>query len=1094
MKYVTEHASNSHKDSLQKKLVRGVQKAPHSRALPPSLLEWRSNRQRTNMALPLTLPDGSVSTVCVDSWSTCEEAAALAVTALGVDPEGWSVILDDAGVVTDNSGLDYVFDLVSELELCPAFPATKSQLLKVGVRHSSPVENDHHTTTITRPQVPPPEPPKLLSRKISGEHSRQSSPQLLQPSSRKSSRDTREYSPQPQRDSPRTSTPNRKTSHEALSRSSALNERYFDIEKVRSRSLDNLLSEPEPTPLSDLGLSQSRLNDRYHSVEQLAPIKPIIAATPNYMSKQEMEFEYPDVSSVSTSNRGGPRYIKSQYVGKKAPPGSHSSRAHIEKSEFVVRSSAMSDTSEAPSLASHVRRVRVPSQASDVDQFLDELFSPVLDGNLDELSDARSLAASIKGGGLNSVNNMQEFDKFLDDCLDIDSDLGLSNADIIVNIIKGGGHRDRSSSHGSTALDKEVETLTSNKGKDNTNGNVDDYISDLFKPIFINDSLKALTEKENLVDSIKGGGTTHQQNGASTSGYGYPAIQSPLVSPQPLMLPLIGGQEGFMPMYNMQGVGIPQNADIAAYQQNLQRAFLQSAMAQNIQIQQQLLAQNQALQQLLTQSSDVKVESSLQTTVRAQIHQDANNSSTTVTTSINKAVHKGNNRKISSPNTSSSIDYSRKVSTESNMSVVSRNGAAPPPPPPMPPPIDECDPSETRPFMDPYGRAKTVRIGKWRWPPPKGENSAENGEDFMHFKMRQHQRKVTPIKENNPPITNGHSTNNNGMQINSQSSEWEEMQFESVVQENEKLKKVTTRRSFEVGASRPAPGSIGKLKLSSEMRQRLEQVTSNHSVRSTSSKVERPSRSVNKLEDTRKMMLEQQLKGRWGDDDTSNVASGPPSPVTPTKVRAQQQKESKSPTQQSWASSNWKPGPPPPPIGPSSLPPAPAGPAPPPPIRPQQPPPPIEPPRESFMAQRQDRDTFGVHQNRTMQNNSKRNSFSANWEVQSSITQETQDDGVSWGKDALDVDKHDGRISRDSSWDIAESTVTSVEPIRKNPLMNDRWDMERKYDRREKHAQEPSERPTFRTHQFSKIAKEREKKHSVSTVNTERNDNSKLLI
>ena len=29
-----------------------------------------------------------------------------------------------------------------------------------------------------------------------------------------------------------------------------------------------------------------------------------------------------------------------------------------------LRSSALSDTSEAPSLASHVRRVRVPSQAS----------------------------------------------------------------------------------------------------------------------------------------------------------------------------------------------------------------------------------------------------------------------------------------------------------------------------------------------------------------------------------------------------------------------------------------------------------------------------------------------------------------------------------------------------------------------------------------------------------------------------------------------------------------------------------------------------------------------------------------------------------
>lgn len=43
--------------------------------------------------------------------------------------------------------------------------------------------------------------------------------------------------------------------------------------------------------------------------------------------------------------------------------------------------------------------MRVPSQASDVDQFLDDLFMPVLNSQLDELSDARSLAASIKGGG-----------------------------------------------------------------------------------------------------------------------------------------------------------------------------------------------------------------------------------------------------------------------------------------------------------------------------------------------------------------------------------------------------------------------------------------------------------------------------------------------------------------------------------------------------------------------------------------------------------------------------------------------------------------------------------------------------------------------
>lgn len=98
--------------------------------------------------------------------------------------------------------------------------------------------------------------------------------------------------------------------------------RYFDQEKTRSRSLDNLLGEPplpEPNPLVELGLSQtSKLNERYHSVEQLAPIKPVVMQHQNYMSKQEIDFEYPDIGSVSTSHRdrSTPRYIKSQYAGK----------------------------------------------------------------------------------------------------------------------------------------------------------------------------------------------------------------------------------------------------------------------------------------------------------------------------------------------------------------------------------------------------------------------------------------------------------------------------------------------------------------------------------------------------------------------------------------------------------------------------------------------------------------------------------------------------------------------------------------------------------------------------------------------------------
>ena len=59
-------------------------------------------------------------------------------------------------------------------------------------------------------------------------------------------------------------------------------------------------------------------------------------------------------------------------------------------------------------LASHVRRVRVPSQASDVDQFLDDLFMPVLYGAGDDLSDARSLAASLKGGSGNTANHDED--------------------------------------------------------------------------------------------------------------------------------------------------------------------------------------------------------------------------------------------------------------------------------------------------------------------------------------------------------------------------------------------------------------------------------------------------------------------------------------------------------------------------------------------------------------------------------------------------------------------------------------------------------------------------------------------------------------
>lgn len=210
-----------------------------------------------------------------------------------------------------------------------------------------------------------------------------------------------------------------------------------------------------------------------------------------------------------------------------------------------MKSSAMSDTSEAPSLASHVRRVRVPSQASDVDQFLDELFMPVLDGNLDELSDARSLAASIKG--LEDRRRKPEnLNEFLNDV--VKSDLELPSARELAGKIKGDGNMDIPNHN----------------------------------PAF-------------NYNSMAPGMMSPQMMIYPTSSSG----QSPNMNMGPGFMPI--------PIYNMQGLNLPQYQNSSPNSQNnnenIQRAFLQNAMAQNIQIQQQLLAQNQALHQLLVQRS-----------------------------------------------------------------------------------------------------------------------------------------------------------------------------------------------------------------------------------------------------------------------------------------------------------------------------------------------------------------------------------------------------------------------------------------------------------------------------------------------------------
>lgn len=457
----------------------------------------------------------------------------------------------------------------------------------------------------------------------------------------------------------------------------------------------------------------------------------------------------------------------------------------------------------------------------------------------------------------------------------------------------------------------------------------------MFQPIFVNDSLRRLTDKSELADSIKGGGTAHHSgttNGFVTS----PVLMSPK-SPNQILLMNSSTTESFPAMSS--------RAESPQYQQNMQRAFLQSAMVQNLQIQQQLLAQNQALQTLLSQQETTSPTHTTHTTHTTQM---VSASSAQVQKSPPK---KQNSKTRISSSPFSEMDRYRKGSAESN-----GTHNPPPIPPPMPPPIEFKDPSEARPFLDPYGRAKTVRIGKWRWPPPQDGNMNESDENFMHFKMRQNQRKQTPQSQDS------HSPNG------SATVDWEEFDVEPhtttvaiknsihhqsqrkfsqpEVNSSNQMGK-TSRRSFEIGADRPPPGSVGKLKLSSEMRQRLEQVTSGHSVRSSTS-TQSDKRAPAKLESARKMMLEQQLSGHLFGNDRSEGADLP-------SVRTHIQRMEMG-------------------TRPVNVPPAPSVPAPPPPIRPPtgippMPPPPIpiapiaqHPQEMPAFVKRQERDTFGAHQ------------------------------------------------------------------------------------------------------------------------------------
>lgn len=313
IKFVADNAPMSIRESLLRKLLRNSgSQLITSRLYPPTWLEWRANARNSDIALSLTLPDEATQTVAIDSWTTCEEAAALALSSMAVPPQGWTVVLDDSGLLSDSNGLDFVLDLISEKELCPAFPTVRSDLLRCGRKSSKiAVAQEPESPNPKRPNIPPPEPPMKRHSTTERVVTEQPIPQPVVEN--KPEFGNRNYEGV-----------QRKTSHDLLSRNSALNDRYFDSDKSRSKSMDDLLAgesvadsnaemisqaeqDEENEQLAELGLSESRLNDRYHSVERLAPL------------------------------RETPRYQK--YAGRRS--AGHSNK-YMERSDYATRSSAMS--------------------------------------------------------------------------------------------------------------------------------------------------------------------------------------------------------------------------------------------------------------------------------------------------------------------------------------------------------------------------------------------------------------------------------------------------------------------------------------------------------------------------------------------------------------------------------------------------------------------------------------------------------------------------------------------------------------------------------------------------------------------------------
>ncbi|KAH8037645.1 hypothetical protein HPB51_015079 [Rhipicephalus microplus] len=656
---------------------------------------------------------------------------------------------------------------------------------------------------------------------------------------------------------------------------SVLNDRYF------SRSTGGSMVPPSASETASELMLDSPLNGRPGSDRSESPQVDARSGT----TDATRYVKYSGGSAVQAGRRKGPHShtAKAQLAGRAA-----AAAAAAGSSSECARSSALSDTSEAPSLASHVRNVRIPSHTSDLDQYLDDLFNPVLlDGGLDELSDARSLAASLRG----------------DD----------------------------------SAWDGD-----------------DDSLSSLQDPVLLTRALKGdgpSMDAQNAGGALTMGANLGLGSGLVSPLIGFQAMQSPSTGPLTAASGS-GAQQNAaslynLPLYNVSGMTVPivdasQLIQQQVLQQHMmqlqQRAFLANAVQQNLQIQQQLMQQSAALQQLL-QSSVVPAASPPQGTGGAGglLARAANASDSTQQQQQQQQQILGSPMagltplSLSIPTIDPATVAQQRLlapaatATSTTASAAHTSHAAGATAATRASPRDAFGSvlSELR-FKadgDVYGRAKTVRIGKWRWPPPRDESGnclPGQPTSFLEFKRLRRQereeRRAAGLQDDSssddlddlddlddededlvdfPEIQDMDA---NGTEAGSPKSyavvdavlpvvlrffshyrQNSKTRCSSLKRDRTQSESVRTRgdeepiiRAFE-GETRP--GSVGKLRISSEMKAKLEQLTMDHSVRSRASSRRRredelpvaptpttpPGGDNRKLREERKLALERQL-------------------------------------------------------------------------------------------------------------------------------------------------------------------------------------------------------------------------------------------